>query len=368
MDAAGRMAHARRRSSEAVRPTFVLALEEQLRAGLRVLHGPAAASGRFSSLGRRAAAWLLGSVACAVLLLAGARGSAPGEPLYGLRRGMEDLGTALVLAPEQRSARDLELGWQRLEETRALLATERYDPDLLARMLADLAASYAGALSGSAEVADPRAAARARTEVAMALHQLAQMDATTVRERRQLERTREYLAAHLAQAIEPAPGADRVRTPSPTATVAAPGARVVPSASPSLPPPTAPALIPTATAAAAPSEPTLPPVAPTDTAWTPTPSSTPWPPTAVPTEPAPSATRPNRERPPSATPTALPPPPTSSPQPFVSPSPSPDAWPTPARDPGAAPSASPEMPSTPPVPLTPAPPIVPEPPDPSWRG
>jgi hypothetical protein len=353
-----------------VRSTFVLGLEEQLRADLHVLRPATAGSPRGARAVRR---WtdivvrLAVPMAVALLLVGGlvaARRAAPGDMLYPVRRAIESGFTALAWSAGGRAERQLTLGEHRMADLRA--AIERA-PRHTQGLVAAVVGAYTEALAISGVASDPSWSDRARRETAAAARELERLASgspglTWASRRWLLAGSGSLGSALLAHRLGPGGGVPEA-PPFGTdgaATDTAVDATSVPTASAAS---THPAGAASATAVAA-----TPGVRPLPTGVT-APATAPVPPTggaAVPTRPpegatatapvgaAPSATPLQPLEPPATSPPAAP---TATGQPWIAPATAtggppatntPDSWPvtsTPASQPTPRP---PDEPTNPP--------------------
>ncbi len=172
-----------RQAGELPSAGFVLGLEEQLRADLRLRPVPAApaspeaASGGFlaGAPARIAALALITLGLAGGIALGGAERAMPGQALYPIKRGMEEARRVLQGDPAEAAAAGLDRGWQRLIEAEHLLDAARPDLQRLEQLLGEMAVCYLEALDLAAQADAPAIALRAEGESQVAELRLAQM-------------------------------------------------------------------------------------------------------------------------------------------------------------------------------------------------
>lgn len=263
--------------------TFLLGLEDQLRTDLRLLrpgpgHAPVAGPSRFGRVGLR---WLFGLVLSGLLILSllggAARKAQPGDPLYGLTRGLEEARAALNFDPAAEAGLALDRAWSRTNELVSLFGRDARTAGSLVSQLGEVESGYTLALDLVAQVEDSRLGLRALGEVDSAIKRLRELaDGAAVEERdallasiQNLEQLRQRLALVLPPElvlIRPEPPVSvslpvESATASPSA--AAPEATVTELAPTELPPSSPTPVAPPASATAIPS-PTELPVTATD--------------------------------------------------------------------------------------------------------
>lgn len=366
------------------RPGFLLSLEEQLRADLRLNppgadpetpvrsdseeppsgqgdeplsgHGdaaptpqpgvgglraapelaPAARSVRWAGFRLPWSALLAGGLALVGLLGVdqAARRAGPRDPLYGFKRGAESARLLAAWSAADRSAACLDAGWRRLAELRGELGLGSPADPLFIRLLDDLAASYTLALTYAEQAEDRRSVflARAQAEAALAelrrLRPLASGPQATLLDQVNLLRAADgsgegrIVALARTAALDPTDRGSRGGAARPIDATALAGAPATPTAEP-----------PTATQS--------PPLQPSATTALPSPTLRPA--SATP-PPSPVATEPTLEPPPpSATPLRP-----KRPDPTATEPPAPPTAEGPTREPWS--TATPEPPATDPAP------------------
>jgi hypothetical protein len=171
--AGDRLLRARRPAGTALRPGFVLALEDQLRTDLRLGRVRPARIGRVSVIARAAFVVLLGVTFLGLV----AQRARPTDRLYGLRRAIEHAQVVFASGPAARSAREIDLGWRRLRDVETVIDAAPDDTARVRRVLGDLVSAFTNALEAADASADPHAVARARAEAAAAADALARAGA-----------------------------------------------------------------------------------------------------------------------------------------------------------------------------------------------
>jgi len=382
--AGARLAALRVAAPDSPRPGFLLSLEEQLRADLRLGQGsgpsdpptrtpsqppsagplPPPAETPPASLSRSAARrWagrgiVVGLVLTGLVgLYRGAERAGPEDTLYPAKRGIEAVRLFAAFSPEAKAQVCLDVGWRRLEEAGQALRSGRTID--LADMVEDMTTAYTLALTFAEQSDDRRMANLAQSETELAVGELGRLAAQADPRAAALLRNVNLVLSGTGKGrkIVAVTAPSATATAGPTQVVAMPPASPAPASPTTEPgvPPAAPSAEPTAPATAQPPaspSPELPP-GPNASATPPVtarpPASPTLAPTALPTTavpPPPSATRIKpKPQPPTATRTAAPPSePTRTPKPWATePEPNPTA---PPPRPSATPEAGPEPPPT----------------------
>ncbi|MFN8424383.1 MAG: DUF5667 domain-containing protein [Candidatus Binatia bacterium] len=337
----------RRSTGDAPRPGFVIGLGDQLRTDLRLaLMQPAdvppsdvataadVAGGERPPIRRGwwavALAGMLFGFAGGIVVRSGV--ARPGDPLYGVKRGVESVQLRAADDALGRVGARLDQAWRRLGELQSMVRGGRWTEDQLQRLVNDLLVSYDEALAMAADVdGDARALRRARADADAAAGELNRLSGTlNLSMRSVVAAAVERLRLRIASAPVPP---DAPESPSPPNV--APGGEPI-----AFVPPPAAALPGQAPPSPAPA-PTSPPEDPTSQ-----PTSEPAP-TPTPSPPAPIGTPPTATAPPAATPTRAGAPPPGEPAP-------PGVTPTGATEPmtpaAAPPTATPHAPTAAPSP------------------
>lgn len=384
-------------------PTFVLGLEERLRADLRagVPQPPPAGTPPAPTdapPGVARTAWAAGPrrALAVCFVLAGALGlgaaverAAPRDDLYPLKRSLESARTLLSVTAAGRAEAYLELGWRRLREIEEIVAAPNADGARLDGLLDDLATAYRLALAYAHQSGDDRVVFLAQSEARLAYDQLqrwaVRTDARRARALRQVELVvrdpaapgREILAVTWAPADPQAPPAAvgvsgpggvagiaplQVSVMAPPAVGTQAPTASAPPVEPTAPPPSVAPPTPAApTVAPSPSLPPPPPLEPTAAATT----------TVMPPAPEPTA-RTGRPRPRPPTATLAPPLPSPTEEPWLTataapPRHTPDPWavsPTPPPPPASPTPGAQPAPQAPRAPAEPSPAVASPPPSP----
>ncbi|MEO8084866.1 MAG: DUF5667 domain-containing protein, partial [Ardenticatenales bacterium] len=313
-----------RSAGDAPLPGFVLGLGDQLRTDLRIaLMQPAdAPADAVARAGVRAGVtgsdrrpvrrgWLV--IAVAGMLFGFAAGivvrsgvARPGDPLYGVKRGVERVQLGAADDAIDQVGLRLDQAWRRLGELQSVVEGGRWTDVQFARLVEDLLVSYEGALAMAADVDDDaRALRRARADADAAAGELAGLsDALNQPMRDVVAAAVGRLRLRIAAVPIPTSGPDDPAPPSvapgdaPIAFVPPPPA-VAPSQEPPspVPAPTSPPVSPTSPPTA---EPTAPP---TDPPPSTPPAATASPPATPPSTPPAATASPPATPPPGATPT-----------------------------------------------------------------
>ncbi len=157
--AAGMLAAHGRASAGEPRPSFVLALEEQLRCDLRLdLAGRPPPSRAPVSVPMRVAVLTvsLGLLVGLIALGLAIDRAAPGHALRRWQPALHSLQVALVPSPSRKATMLLAQGWRHVSTLRRLASAGQLSPSEVARLLADMGAAYDGALRYAAESGDER--------------------------------------------------------------------------------------------------------------------------------------------------------------------------------------------------------------------
>ena len=344
VSAAGILLRAADRSGEAPRPSFVLALEDQLRTDVRLqgTRSQRPSSRLRSPVVSRALKWFGALLVMGVLLLAVVERAGPGSPLAPVRRSIDGGRARLVSSLgsfEDRVEYQLDVAWRRLSEARRMHRAGGIGvtDDGWRDLLDEVEASYAAAVAGAAHSRDERLQGRVANEVDMAARELDRMareadgqdrsyagmlHASSVRLRRELDQFNDEVAR--VWPVSATPASDESGTlPSPT-----PSGAVGASATPAGP-----------GAAQLTAEPTERHSGPTDPAptalvrrtQTPAPSAT-APPQPTRDNAVPGVRPPHTPRPVTPTSTRAPESGTREPAPNVTTTPTADSWPATSTD------------------------------------
>jgi len=228
----------------APRPTFVLGLEDQLRADRSLMGAltPAAPARRGATL-RWSAVAALAVAVLGVGLLATQRAQ-PGQLLFPLRRAAESGQTALFAAGDRLAMHWLELGRQRMDDLRQGLDGRAH---VVRSLIDDVVGAYTAALGASAQHDNDAVRRRVLDEAAAAARELDRLAAAAKDERpvvavwladasRLLERRvalGDRGAGQFAQPVRPRGQQDAAPTPSATlASISAAPVRPVPPGEP----------------------------------------------------------------------------------------------------------------------------------------
>lgn len=384
--AGARLAALRTAAPDGPRPAFLLSLEEQLRADLRLGQGdppsdpppPPLSAGPAESptlppslpvaqtwVGRGIVVGLV--LAGLAGLYRGAEHAGPSDTLYPAKRAIEAIRLFTAYSPEDKAQVCLDVGWRRLEEAGQALRSGRTTD--LAEMVHDMTTAYTLALTFAERSEDRRMANLAQSEAELAVGELARLAAHAEPRSAALLRNVNLVLSGTGKGrkIVAVTAPSAAATAGPTQVAAAPPASTVP-ASPTFEP-TAPG-VPTSEATAPPAaspSPELPPgpnASATPPATARPPASPTPPPTAPPTTTVaapPTATRIKpKPEPPTATHTPAPPESTRTPKPWATelqpsptaPPPRPSATSDPSREPPPTeePSAEPPTAAPPPGP------------------